>query len=292
MTKPEHLNLNKISFRKLNRARLDTLIEWAKAEGWNPGPHDGDVFWETDPDGYYGYFLDDELIAGGSVVSYKNNFGFMGFFIVKPEHRGIGIGRRLWKQRRDLLLSRLNPGASIGMDGVVAMQPFYNKGGFEIAFRDERYERNGEEFKVDPHVATISADDFSGIHHYDRACLGYSRDNFLKPWLNMPQSKSFKYDQNGSIKGFAVLRKADTGFKIGPLFADDPHIAEALYKACLSAFTEEPIYIDIPVIHKSAVDMVEKYQAKYVFECARMYYGTPPKQDIHKIYGITTFELG
>ena len=55
------------------------------------------------------------------------------------------MGSKLWYKRRDALLARLNEGASIGMDGVVDMQPFYEKGGFQIAFRDERHEKIGEE---------------------------------------------------------------------------------------------------------------------------------------------------
>ena len=52
------------------------------------------------------------------------NLDLWGLFIVKPEYRAMGIGRKLWYQRRDLLISRLHNNASIGMDGVVAMQPF------------------------------------------------------------------------------------------------------------------------------------------------------------------------
>ncbi len=96
-----------------------------------------------------------EMIGGGSIVSYNKEFGFMGFFIVKPDYRAHGIGKKLWYQRRDTLLSRLNKGASIGMDGVIAMQPFYKKGGFEISFRDERYENIGKEFKIDKNISPI-----------------------------------------------------------------------------------------------------------------------------------------
>ena len=27
-------------------------MKWAEEEGWNPGPHDADVYWATDPDGF------------------------------------------------------------------------------------------------------------------------------------------------------------------------------------------------------------------------------------------------
>ena len=78
----------------------------------------------------------------------------MGLFIVKPHYRGVGIGAQLWHFRKSLLLSRLKKQAAIGMDGVVAMQPFYNQGGFEIHFRNERYQRRGEVFETNSNRST------------------------------------------------------------------------------------------------------------------------------------------
>jgi len=286
------VNIIQLKFTKIDRNGLEVLIGWAKSEGWNPGPYDADVFWETDPDGYYGYYHEGKLIAGGSVVSYDGNFGFMGFFIVEPELRSQGIGRILWLERRDFLLSILKPGAPIGMDGVVAMQSFYNNGGFEIAFRDERFARKGEKFDPDPNISLIEVQDLSSILEYDKQCFGYSRPQFMKPWLKMPQSKAFKYTINDTIAGFCVLRKATNGYKIGPLFADNSLVADALYQACLNAAPDEDVFLDIPVINKAAQALAKKYKASYVFECARMYYGSPPKLPLDKIFGISTFELG
>lgn len=182
-------NIDELKYQKLDISGLKTLVKWAKEEGWNPGPHDADVFWSTDPEGFYGCYLNNKLIGGGSIVSYNNEFGFMGFFIVKQEYRSHGIGRKLWYQRRDKLLSRLNKGAAIGMDGVVAMQPFYEKGGFKIAFRDERYEKTGTEFNIDKNISPIVNEDLKSILEYDKKCFGFSRPQFIKPWLNLPKIK-------------------------------------------------------------------------------------------------------
>ena len=284
--------IDDLQFRKLDFDGLQTLVEWAEDEGWNPGPNDAEIYWATDSDGYYGYFHNYKLIAGGSIVSYNKQFGFMGFFIVKPEYRSLGIGRKLWYQRRDTLLSRLNDDASVGMDGVIAMQPFYKKGGFEIAFRDERHEKIGEEFIIDQNISLIIKDDFDSILEYDKQCFGFSRPQFLLPWLKQPEVKTFKYSNNGKLEGFAIIRKANKGYKICPLFADNSTIAEELYKACLNSVVGEPLYLDIPVINSDAVAITQKYNTTYVFECARMYYGKAPNIEIDKVFGITTFELG
>lgn len=286
------LSYNDLTFTKLDFSGLQKLIEWAEKEGWNPGPYDAMAYWATDPDGFYGLFHGQKLIGGGSVVSYNGEYGFMGFFIVLPEYRSAGLGRQLWFQRRDLLLSRLKPGATIGMDGVLAMQDFYAKGGFQIAFRDERHEKTGSKYNLHNNLRIINKTDYPEVISYDSRYFGTDRHQFLIPWLELPETIAYKYLLNGSISGISILRKANKGYKICPLFADTPQIAEELYKACLNAAIGHPVYIDIPVINTNAVELINKYQTTYVFECARMYYGTPPGTNINNIYGITTFELG
>ena len=104
------IDLDALTFRPLTEAELKTSVDWAAAEGWNPGLHDAEVFWRTDPEGYIGAELDGELVATGSIVSYGGRYGFMGLFIVRSDLRGSGIGTRLWFHRRDTLLKRLESG--------------------------------------------------------------------------------------------------------------------------------------------------------------------------------------
>ncbi len=284
--------MENIAFRKLDLPGLRTLIQWAEQEGWNPGPFDAEAFWAADPDGFYGWFTDDEMIGGGSVVSYDGHFGFMGLFIVKPVYRHHGIGKALWYKRRDLLLSRLSEDASIGMDGVVAMQDCYAAGGFSIAFRDARYERVGMSCTFDSNVSGIEPTEQEDILAYDLECFRFNRRSFMIAWLRMPGSVALKFKDEDTLRGMAVMRKVHHGYKIGPLFAENAVIAEEIYKACLNAANGEPIYLDIPLSNPAAVELVKKYDAIYVFECARMYYGKAPDLPMTKIFGITSFELG
>ncbi|MCA9989211.1 MAG: GNAT family N-acetyltransferase, partial [Anaerolineales bacterium] len=118
-----------LTFRQMTRAEVDELVAWAAAEGWNPGRHDAELFWAADPAAFLGADLGAEkLIGGGAITAYGRDYGFMGFFIVRPEFRGRGLGDILWHERRARLLARLQPGATIGLDGVFTMQDYYAKG--------------------------------------------------------------------------------------------------------------------------------------------------------------------
>jgi hypothetical protein len=178
------------------------------------------------------------------------------------------------------------------MDGVVAMQDFYHKGGFEIAFRDERYERRGDSFETDRSIAELNISHEEDVISMDLECFGFPRPSFLLPWLYMPQSQTFVYYEANELQGFAHIRTANIGFKIGPLFARNYEVAKALYKTCLNYGKGDPVFLDIPVSNQLAKDLVDTMEAKYTMECARMYYGQPPELPIDKIYGITSFELG
>src|SRR5215831_398085 len=155
--------------RAMTRPELDVLVDWAANEGWNPGNNDAQIFWDTDPAGFVAAELGGELIGGGSIVSYAGRFGFMGFFIVRPDYRGLGLGTRLWLRRRDLLISRLQSNAAIGMDGVFAMQPFYARGGFVFVNRDLRFEGIGAAAMPEKNLVDLSAVPFAEVSRYDAA---------------------------------------------------------------------------------------------------------------------------
>ena len=52
--------------RALTAEELQTAVDWAGQEGWNPGLHDAACFRSSDPDGFKGGFLDGRMIASAS----------------------------------------------------------------------------------------------------------------------------------------------------------------------------------------------------------------------------------
>ncbi|MBI4065419.1 hypothetical protein HY409_03560 [Candidatus Gottesmanbacteria bacterium] len=52
------------------------------------------------------------------------------------------------------------------------------------------------------------------------------------------------------------------------------------------------MYLDVPETNKKADALAKRYKMKPMFETARMYTKTPPEVALHRVFGVTTFELG
>ena len=287
----------KIEIRHMTRPEVDVLVGWAAREGWNPGLHDAGLFWATDPEAFVAAEIDGQLIGGGAITSYAGEFGFMGFFIVVPEHRGRGLGNTLWHARRERLLARLRPGAGIGLDGVFAMQDYYAKGGFVFSHRNIRFRAEIPDRPVTPApggeaVVPVAEVPFDELLDYDRTCFPAPRTTFLNGWVSQPDALALACRRDGRLRGYGVIRRCLEGCKIGPLFADDPRAAEALYGHLAGFAAGGPLFLDAPENNPAAIELVRRHRMVEVFGCARMYLGPPPDIAHQHVFGVTTFELG
>jgi GNAT superfamily N-acetyltransferase len=140
--------MSNYTIKPMTRADLAVAVDWAAAEGWNPGLHDADCFYAADPSGFLMGWLGDTPIAAISVVKYGASFGFLGFYMVRPEFRGQGYGWQLWQAGLDYLA-----GCTIGLDGVVDQQSNYLKSGFQLAYRNIRYEGISVGSQASPNAA-------------------------------------------------------------------------------------------------------------------------------------------
>ncbi len=249
--------------------------------------HDADSFFAADPDGFLIGVLDDEPIACISAVSYDGRFGFIGFYIVVPGHRGEGYGIRIG----EAAMRRLS-GHLIGVDGVVEQQENYRRSGFRFAYRNIRFEAAGGGGAA-AGLVEAHAVPFEALCAYDRQLFRASRVDFLRAWIDAPGTKGLASVDGDVVRGYGVIRPCRVGFKIGPLFADTPEVAEALYRSLVShAPAGSPVYLDVPEVNEAALALAGRYGMRRVFETARMYNGEAPAIDLSRVFGVTTFELG
>jgi GNAT superfamily N-acetyltransferase len=278
------------TIRTMRHDEVAIAIEWAAREGWNPGLHDAACFHAADPSGFLLAECGDEPVGCISAVSYAGRFGFVGLYIVRPEWRGRGIGLRLWTEG----MKRLS-GQVVGLDGVPAQQDNYRRSGFALAWNNARFA--GPAGSAAPAAASpivpLRSVDRAMLCADDRRVFPAPREAFLRCWSSMRDATGLAWMSDGALAGWGLRRRCREGHKIGPLVADTPEIASALYAAlCASAPAGDTVYLDVPLPNAAAVALAQAHGLHIVFETARMYAGPAPACELQRVYGVTSFELG
>ncbi|KAJ1495237.1 acyl-CoA N-acyltransferase [Baffinella frigidus] len=152
-------------------------------------------------------------------------FGFIGFFIVKLEHRKKGLGKQLF----DAALSRLSPCSTIGLDAVLAQAPRYASLGFVARHANVRFSCAATpSVPADPGVLTNAPPE--AIVAYDAPFYPGERFAFAAGWWSHPAHFSRAIlGARGEVQGYGVVCPSEAGWRIGPLFADAPTDAARLY---------------------------------------------------------------
>lgn len=268
----------------MTAADLRLALDWAAAEGWNPGLDDAPAFHAADPGGFLMGWIDDAPVAAVSVVRHDPGFAFLGLYLCRPEWRGKGHGRALWQAGLALA-----GGRTVGLDGVAAQQENYRRSGFVRTGRTVRYEgavASGSANGVGPCDPAAAA-------ALDHAATGVARAAFLAAWLrDTPDRRSLALRRDGRVTGFGVVRRCRVGVKVGPLTAGSADDALQLLRALAGVFADRPLILDVPDENPEAVALAEALGLSPSFETDRMYRGPAPTSDGRLAWGVATLELG
>ena len=274
--------------RTMRPDEIQLAIDWAAAEGWNPGIGDAACFASVDPEGFLIAELDGAPAATVSCVNYDARFAFLGFYIVRAELRGKGYGLRIWNAAIAHAGARV-----IGLDGVTAQQENYRKSGFQLAYANVRY-GGAIAAPVAPRADIIALRDapFAAVEADDATVFPALRSAFLRAWIGAAGHIGCALMRNGRLAGWGVIRPCLRGRKIGPLVADDRATAEIVLSALLSGVGGGQIFLDVPGINRDAVALAQDLGLAPVFETARMYTGAIRPVRLERVFGVTSFELG
>lgn len=280
--------MSDLQIRNLHRDEVALAINWAAAEGWNPGLADAACFAIPDAQGFFVGEIDGEPVATVSCVNYDDRFAFLGFYIVRERFRGAGHGLRIWNAAIAHAGARV-----IGLDGVVAQQDNYKKSGFKFAYANIRY---GGVVTAPPkpsgEIVALDKIPFASVEADDATVFPAARSAFLRAWIDMSGHLGCALLRDGRLTAWGVIRPCRTGHKIGPLVADDRAAAEAVLQALLGSASGGDIFLDVPAVNGEAIALAESLGLKPVFETARMYTGPIPPLRIDRLFGVTSFELG
>jgi GNAT superfamily N-acetyltransferase len=272
--------------RPMQSQEIELALDWAAAEGWNPGLADAACFATVDPEGFLLGEIAGAPVATLWVANYDEQFAFLGGYIVRPDLRGRGYGWRLWQA------GIAHAGArTIGLDGVLAQQDNYKKCGFALAYRNVRY---GGRVTAATHSETVplASIPFRTIAEDDASVFPADRQAFLRAWFNAPGHIGRALIRDSRMTAWGVIRPCRSGFKIGPLIADDRAGAEEVFAALVAAIGGGELFLDVPEPNNAAVALARSHGLMPAFETARMYTRPIRPVRLDRVFGVTTFELG
>lgn len=268
------------TFRTATLADVQEMLDWAASEGWNPGLEDAAAFHAADPDGFFMAVEDEAPVAAISVVNHNDRFAFLGLYIVRPSHRGRGIGFGLWQHAVAHAGER-----TIGLDGVPAQQANYAASGFVLDGGTTRFEGVIDAVTSDD-IRLAGAGDIPALIAREAVCSGERKGRYLSTWFEATKTRRTLIAPDG----FLTVRACRDGAKVGPLVAEDAGAAERLLRNAAGLFGG-PLIVDVPAASVELTALCHSLRMVPGFETARMYRGTPPVGQ-GEVFAVATLELG
>jgi hypothetical protein len=228
-------------------------------------------------------------------MRYEENYGFIGCFWVRKDHRGQGFGVRMFRHALEHL-----SGCNVGICGVLSQVHNYQKSGFIPFSRDTRYVGKVARLTVpEEHERCIVPYDetmLDAIAVYDRQVFPSVRKPVLRAYLRMANSFARVYVQDGKIRGYGVIHAVHRSNELGPCFADNREIARALVATLVNCLPENATFgMNIQEENPESAKFVEEfpeYQMEVFMLLQRMYTIGPPKIDVTKLWSPTGFTTG
>ncbi|KAF8794612.1 uncharacterized protein LOC129961427 isoform X2 [Argiope bruennichi] len=199
-----------------------------------------------DPEGIKVAVLDSGKVIGlCAAINHNENFCFGGTFIVLEEYRRLEIGHQLFSACFAHAGIR-----NIGLNCPSEMLNSYKRRGFTVfeeSFSSLEYECKGRlnaeplSNQLPPGVDLIPFEEcyLDAMSAYDRALIGYDRKTILKAHCKETNTKTLVAFKKGICVGFGSVKlNVSEAARVGPLYANDPAIAEVMFKRLVDAMPE------------------------------------------------------
>jgi len=263
--------------------------QWMVSEGWDPGRGDAQAVIALDQRALLIGMLDGEPISAVSLLRVSDEYAFLGNYIVREAFRGRGFGLATWRAALPHAGTRV-----IGLEAVPGELETYRRAGFTtshntICYRGTIPDRAAPQ---NPGVRAMTSADHEAVAALDALCSPHPRPGFLTAWLKVEGAEALVFCNRHEITGFGVARPSRTGRRIGPLIANTPFAARALYDALTAAHPGEPVYLNAPEPNTAAHDLAREQGLTEDSYTIRMYSRATRPVGLTRNYSIASLAWG
>ena len=220
----------------------------------------------------------DELLGVTTAFDY-GNLGMIGNVVVSSKSRGKGVGKVLLKEA----MKRLETCKSVRVHSKMDVTPFYKDLGFmaegmSTVFRLDANMKSFQPFEVESDKNNVVPAEgyWDEIVAMDLRQFGADRSLFLKE-LNdyLPQCSFVALGEDGSVKGFIMVKGEDDWYEIGPWIVE-PGCKnwQGLLQATVQAIPDDcTVEIFVPAPNFRVTSLLDSVGYNAHSYCMTMYYG-------------------
>ncbi|GFY72546.1 n-acetyltransferase domain-containing protein [Trichonephila inaurata madagascariensis] len=184
-----------------------------------------------------------ELIGLGAVVNHNDKTSFGGAFIVHEKYRTMKVFHQL-------IMSSIQHAGHRNLAGNCYEDKvgYFSKLGLRVLEKswiimeylgEPRPHLLSNTTPEGVEIKSLEENGFESMLFYDRSLAGYDRMFILKSIIRKRNSKTLIALKNGICVGYGIIkRNISDAALVGPLYADDSHVAEVLLRKLLESMPD------------------------------------------------------
>lgn len=284
-----------VSIRPFKKSDVKFAHESIRIENWNCPREDVERMLSFDPSGCFVAETDRKRAGHVFSVNY-GKLGWIGFLVVRAEHRRKGIATLLMKKAVNYLR---NEGAeTIKLEAVPKIADLYRKLGFKDEYDSLRFARINikPKSRKDESIRLLRKEELEDAARFDAEYFGANRTQVLNNLYREYPKLCFASFIREKIIGYVMCRRAETGFSIAPWVCnpEEPQVARNLlmkYAEILGGNAK--LYVGVPAVNEEAVEILRALGFEQYSRSIRMRLGKELQNEcISGIFGIGGPEKG
>ena len=270
-----------VTCRKMNHNDIASGLLLCRNNNWNQLSRDWELFLKLSHDSCRVATENEKIIGSVTTLCYQHLFCWIGMVLVDPAHQKKGIGKQLLNEALLILKNE----ETIKLDATPAGRELYLQLNFEDEYDMMRMQAIVDSARLLPSSATpIQEDEWSQLAALDNLVFGAERSAILHWFWEAAKEYAFIVKESGNIIGYCLGRHGHWFDQIGPVVADDTHVAKQLVAVALNNCNGRPIIIDallhdpewINWLHEMGFGEQRKFTRMY--KGVNRYPGIPNKQ--------------
>jgi len=228
--------------RVLFESDIPSAMRLKEAAGWNQTEADWQTLLSLEPEGCFAAISQGRLVGTTTTTTYKSDLAWIGMVLVEPESRRQGIATELMKAALAYLNRKVE---CVKLDATRDGKPVYEKFGFRVESIIERWSGPAR-----PKSRMWMDQQFNGkpnlsLYEVDRLAFGADRSALIDKLIaNALGAPLINCSADGSVSGYALMRRGTNADYVGPVVTADSGQIERLLDQALDRVNGARAIID------------------------------------------------